>query len=175
LPFDIAAGHLGYAYALTGRLAEGVALMEEALADPAATGTTNHSLLLAYLGEAHLLAGSLDDALATTRRALDLAHRQKERGNEAWVLRLLGEIAVQGDPPDVESAQEYYRRALDRADDLGMRPLVAHCHLGLGKLYRRVGDRARAAEHLTLAVTMYREMDMRFWLEQAEAAIAEVG
>ena len=147
--------------------------LEEALADPAATGTTNHPLLLAYLGEAHLLAGRPDDALAVARRALDLAHRQKERGNEAWVLRLLGEIAAQADPPDLESAEAHYRQALARADELGMRPLVAHCHLGLGKLYRRTGDRAKAGEHLATATTMYREMDMGFWLEQAEAAGAE--
>ena len=51
-----------------------------------------------------------------------------------------------------------------------MRPLVAHCHLGLGKLYRRTGKRAKAQEHLTTATTMYREMDMGFWLEKAEAA-----
>ena len=51
-----------------------------------------------------------------------------------------------------------------------MRPLVAHCHLGLAKPYRRTGDRTKAEEHLTAATTMYREMDMRFWLEQAEAA-----
>ena len=49
-----------------------------------------------------------------------------------------------------------------------MRPLVAHCHLGLGKLYRRTGKREQAQEHLATATTMYREMDMRFWLEQAD-------
>ena len=121
-----------------------MALLEEALADPAATGIANHPLFLAYLGEAHLLAGRRDDALAVARRALDLAHRQKERGNEAWVLRLLGEIAAQADPPDLESADAHYRQALARADELGMRPLAAHCHLGLGTLYRRTGDAARA-------------------------------
>ena len=55
-----------------------------------------------------------------------------------------------------------------------MRPLVAHCHLGLGKLYRRTGKRQEAQEHLTTATTMYRELDMRFWLEKAEAAIREL-
>ena len=54
-----------------------------------------------------------------------------------------------------------------------MRPLLAHCHIGLGKLYGRTGDRARAQEHLTTAATMYREMEMRFWLGQAEAEIRE--
>ncbi|HSF02570.1 MAG TPA: hypothetical protein VLA62_06150, partial [Solirubrobacterales bacterium] len=124
---DVSAAHLGYAYALSGRLPEGVALLEEALSDPAVTGIANHPLLLAYLGEAHLLAGRRDDALAVARRALDLARRQKERGNEAWVLRLLGEIAAQADPPDPESAQAHYSQALARADELGMRPLAAHC------------------------------------------------
>ena len=53
--------------------------------------------------------------------------------------------------------------------DLGMRPLAARCHLGLGKLYRRTGKRQEAQEHLGTAITMYREMDMPFWLEPAEA------
>jgi hypothetical protein len=53
-----------------------------------------------------------------------------------------------------------------------MRPLVAHCHLGLGKLYRRTSQRQQAQEHLTTATTMYREMDMQFWLAQAEAETA---
>jgi tetratricopeptide (TPR) repeat protein len=167
--FDITAGHLGYAYALSGRLPEGVRLMEEALADPDSTGTAFHPLLLAYLAEAHLLAGRLDDATAVARRALDLAHRQKERGHEAWVLRLLGEIAAQADPPDVKSAEEHYRQALARADELGMRPLAAHCHLGLGRLYRRTGDLTKAREHLITATAMYREMDMGYWLQQAQA------
>jgi tetratricopeptide (TPR) repeat protein len=169
--FDITAAHLGYAYALSGRLQEGVTLMEEALEDPEATGTAYHPLLLAYLGEAHLLAGRRDDALAVAQRALDLAHRQEERGNEAWVLRLLGDIALHADPPHLQSAEGHYTQALARADELGMRPLAAHCHLGLGKLFHRTRDRAKATEHLMIAATMYREMDMGFWLEKAEVEL----
>jgi tetratricopeptide (TPR) repeat protein len=172
---DVSAAHLGYAYALSGRLPEGVALLEEALADPAVTGSANHPLFLTYLGEAHLLAGRPDDATAVARRGLDLAHRQKERGNEAWGLRLLGEIAAQADPPDVESAEEHYRQALARADELGMRPLVAHCHLGLGELYRRTDKHELAQEHLATATTMYREMGMTYWLEKAEAEMTKPG
>jgi tetratricopeptide (TPR) repeat protein len=146
-----------------------VALLEEALADPAVTGVANHPLFLAYLGEAHLLAGRRDDALAVARRALDLAHRRKERGSEAWVLRLLGEIGAQSTPLDPESAKSHYDQALARADELGMRPLAAHCRLGLGRLSRRAGDGAGAREHLTTAAIMYREMGMGSWLEKAEA------
>jgi len=66
------------------------------------------------------------------------------------------------------TARESFEQAMALAEELGMRPLVAHCHLGLGKLYRRTGKREQAQEHLTTATTMYREMDMRFWLEKAE-------
>jgi class 3 adenylate cyclase/tetratricopeptide (TPR) repeat protein len=169
--FDVTAGHLGYVYALSDRLPEGVVLLEEALADPEATGTVHHPLLLAYLGEALLLAGRRDDAVAVAGRALDLALRQKERGHEAWALRLLGDIAAHADPPDPESAAGHYQQALARANELGMRPLAAHCHFGLGELYRRTGDHAKAQEHLATAVTLYREMDMGFWLEKAEAEL----
>ena len=103
-----------------------------------------------------------------------MARAQRQRGSEAWAWRLLGEIAAEADRPGVREAETAYREALTRASSLGMRPLVAHCHLGLGKLYRRIGDRVRAEEHLTLAATMYHEMDMRFWLEKAEREIGEL-
>ena len=74
-------------------------------------------------------------------------------------------------PPGVQNAEESYCQARALATELGMRPLVAHCHLGLGKLYRRTGQREQAHEHLTTATAMYREMEMGFWLEQAEAEI----
>jgi tetratricopeptide (TPR) repeat protein len=106
-------------------------------------------------------------------RALERAQSQEERGNEARAKWVLGEIAARRDPP--EQADGHYRDALALAEELGMRPLVAHCHLGLGKLYRRTGKREQAREHLTTATTLYREMDMQFWLEQAEAEIRTQG
>jgi tetratricopeptide (TPR) repeat protein len=172
--FDVTAAHLGYAYALSGRLAEGMILMEEALANPEAAGTTFHPLLLAYLGESHLLAGRRDEAVAVAGRALDLAHRQKEWGNEAWVLRLLGDIAARADPPDSEAAAGYYARALARASELEMRPLIAHCHLGLAALHQGGGDHAKGQEHLRTAATLYRGMDMGSWLAKAETKLGSV-
>jgi hypothetical protein len=85
-------------------------------------------------------------------------------------LRLLGDVAARRDPP--EHAEGRYREALALADERGMRPLVAHCHLGLGTLYRRTGDGAKAQEHLTTAATMYREMGMTYWMEKAQAELA---
>ena len=83
----------------------------------------------------------------------------------------MGEIAARGDPVEAETAESWYRQALALASELEMRPLVAHCHLGLGQLYRRIGDRAKRDEALQTAITMYREMDMGFWRDQAEAAL----
>jgi len=71
------------------------------------------------------------------------------------------------------TAEDSYRRATALATELGMSPLVAHCHLGLAKLYRRTSQREQAREHLATATMMYREMDMRFWLEKAEAGMRE--
>jgi tetratricopeptide (TPR) repeat protein len=126
-----------------------------------------------WLSEAYLLEDRFENALRYGHEALALARRQQERGHEAWSVHLLAEIASRPHPRDVERAKSYYRDALTLAEELGMRPLVARCHLGLGRLYRRTGKRAQGQEHLATATTMYREMDMRFWLEQAEAEMRE--
>jgi predicted protein tyrosine phosphatase len=104
------------------------------------------------------------DRLATEEKRL----LQAAAVIEAYALRLLGEIASQGDPLDAETAEAHYRQALAFATELGMRPLAAHCHLGLGTLYRRIGKREPAQEHLSTAATMHREMGMRFWLAKSE-------
>jgi tetratricopeptide (TPR) repeat protein len=124
------------------------------------------------LGEAHLRAGSLEEAHALAERTLALAREHQERGNEAYALRLLGNIAAQRDPLHIEEAETHYRQALTLAEDLGMRPLIAHCHHGLGTLYAKIGRREQARAELSAAIDLYRAMDMTFWLPQAEAALA---
>jgi class 3 adenylate cyclase/tetratricopeptide (TPR) repeat protein len=163
----ITAGFLGSVYAVSGRVADGLSLMGEGLKAPAHW----QALMIAHLGEACLLADRLDDALASAERALTLARERGQRGYEAWVLHLLGEIVSHRGPQDVEPAEGHYRQATGLAEELGMRPLIARCHLGLGKLARRMGQRDRAQEHLTTATTLLREMGMHFWLEQAEAEL----
>jgi tetratricopeptide (TPR) repeat protein len=127
------------------------------------------ALWSAWLGEAHLLAGQLDEATAVGRRALDLAVQRRERVQEAYAHRLFGEIASHDAPRGVAEAERHYRIAESLAEDMGMRPLVAHCHLGLGKLYHRLGKKQEAREYLATAEAMCREMEMGFWPEQAVA------
>ncbi len=99
----------------------------------------------------------------------------KERGHEAHALRLLGEIAARRQPLEIEPAEAHYRQALALAEELGMRPLQAHCHRGLGTLYLKTGQQEQAQAELSTAIALYRAMDMTFWLPQAEAALAQVG
>ena len=75
---------------------------------------------------------------------------------------------------DVDQAAAHYRQALALAEELAMRPLQAHCHLGLGTLYARTGQRQQAQAALSAAIDLYRAMEMTFWLLQAEAALAQV-
>ena len=82
---------------------------------------------------------------------------------------LLADIASHPDGFDPERSETWYRKAMAVAEAQEQRPVLAHCHFGLGTLYRRTGKRELAQEHLTAATTMYREMDMRFYLEQAVA------
>jgi len=166
------AARLSLSYVLSGRIDEALPLLEQATRQAAAAKLLTYPVAAHWIGlvaEAYLLAGRAEEGLA--ERALDLARVRKERGNQAWSLRLLGEIASRRDPSDVAQVEAYYRQALALGEELEMRPLVAHCHLGLGRLYRRTGKREQAQEYLTTAVTMFREMDMRFWLDQAEAEL----
>ena len=122
-----------------------------------------------------MLAGRLEEAQALAERALTLARAHQERGRQAHALRLLGEIVARHELPESESAEAYYRQALTLADEIGMRPLQAHCHLGLGTLYAKVGRQEQARFELTAAIELYQSMEMTFWLPQAEAALAQIG
>jgi tetratricopeptide (TPR) repeat protein len=134
----------------------------------------SHTVSVVHLSEAYLRAGRMDEATEVARQAIHLARDYKERGNEAYALRLLGDIAAHRQPPEVDPAETHYRQALALAEELGMRPLQAHCHLGLGTLYTQAGQREQACAALTAAIDLYRAMDMTFWLSQAEAALAQV-
>ena len=169
------ASFLGAAYALAGRTAEALPLLEQAVEQTVASRMMNdYALWMGWLSEAYLLAGRLDEAHARAQHALDFSQAHKERGYEAYALRLLGAVAAQRQPPQDTQAEAYYRQALALAEELGMRPLQAHCHHGLGTLYARMGRLESARPTLSAALDLYRAMEMTFWLPQAEAALAAV-
>jgi tetratricopeptide (TPR) repeat protein len=158
---------LAYSYALAGRLSEAMELARHGFAR---RGTVELARIH-RLGETYLMAHDLDGARVLAQRALEGCIRGGQRGAQAWALRLLGDIAAAEASPDDETAETRYREALALAHELGMRPLVAYCHSGLGKLYRRTGKQ-QADEHFATATAMYREMGMTYWLEKAATEAA---
>jgi tetratricopeptide (TPR) repeat protein len=173
--FPLAAAALGAAYTLVGRIADAVPLLTEALEQAMTIGRRVYQAYCRLaLGEAQVQAGCLEEAHVCAEQTLTLARPHQERGNEAYALRLFGDIATRREPPEVEPAATSYRQALALAEELGMRPLVAHCHRGLGTLYAKTGRDDPARAELSAAITLYHAMDMTFWLPQAEAALAQV-
>jgi class 3 adenylate cyclase/tetratricopeptide (TPR) repeat protein len=173
--FASIASALGYAYALSGRTTDAIPLLERAEERAASMRRMDYySLWTAWLGEAYLLDKCLDKAQQFADRALELSRQYKERGHQAYVLRLLGEIAAQREPLDIEQAEAFYRQALSLAEELGMRPLVAHCYLGLGVLSRRRGRLAQARSELSSSIELFGAMDMTRWLTEAEVILAQM-
>jgi tetratricopeptide (TPR) repeat protein len=161
---------LGEAGEATSRLQEGEALLERYVAG----GHVSNLPLVCYpLGRACLLLGRLDEAQRLGERAL--ASSQRHPGFAAHALHLLGDIATHPDHFDAELGEAQYRQALALAEPRGMRPVVTHCHLGLGMLYARIDRREQARSELSAAIALYRAMEMIFWLPQAEVALAQVG
>jgi class 3 adenylate cyclase/tetratricopeptide (TPR) repeat protein len=173
--FPWTAASLGAAYTLAGHIADAVVLLTQALEQAMAMETVEYKELCRLpLGEAHMLVDHLEEAHTLAERALARACEHQERGNQAYALHLLGEIAARRGPPENAQAEAHYRQAITLAEELGMRPLQAHCHRSLGMLYRQTGQVEHARVELSTAIEMYKSMDMTFWLPQAEAALAQV-
>jgi len=162
------AGDLAMVNALTGRTAEALDLAERGVRQAQSMQRLGRlSLIITHLGEARLLAGQPAAAAADARRALQLAHTHRERGNAVYAERLLGLAARAASPADPEPARSHLTRALDLAGELGMRPLAARCHLGLARVARDIGDAAGAEKHLAAAREGFEAMGMTYWRERA--------
>jgi class 3 adenylate cyclase len=166
--FAYGASYLGYALALVGHHQDALSLLEQTVEPGISTKfIARHSLRVAFLGHAYLLAGRVDEARKTVDCALELARAHKERGNEAYTLRLLGEVAAAHE--EFASAESYYRSAILLAEELGTRPVTAHSHWGLARLTSRLHNQTAAEEHIRTARVLFREMDMIGWLYQMES------
>ena len=161
------AGDLGVIYTRSGRVDAGIELVERAVAQAERMGRVGRlSLIVTHLGEAYFFAGRHRDATVQAERALRLAVDDGERGNEVYAERLVGLVAAEEDPPRVEVARHHLRAALALAETLEMRPLVARCHLALGRLARRLGEADTARRHLDTAVPTFEALQMRYWLDR---------
>lgn len=172
---SLVASRLGSAYANSGRVAEAMPFLEQGVETYASAGRLAFlSLSIVWLSEGYLLSGRLEEARQHAERAVELSRKHKERGHEAWALKLLGDIALHRDPPDIEQAEAHYGQAFALSDELGMRPLQAHCYVGLGNIYVAMGSTEQARAELSSAIDLFRSMDMTSWLARAEAVLGNI-
>jgi len=169
LYFRIIRDYLAFAYALASRTAEALSLL-----DQTSPGESGIAIPMPNRSEAYLLSGCIKEAHQNVLINLERCQTHQARGAQAWDLRILGEIAMHRDPPEIETGETHYQQALTLASELGMRPLQAHCHCGLGTLYSQTGHLDQARAELSAAIEMYRDMEMTFWLPETEAALAAV-
>ena len=172
----LAANWLGWTYTLCGRGTEGQPLLEEAASRLAAMRFQVHiPINTLLLGEAAVLGGRLQRAMAYAQQTLELSQAHGQRPTQAGALRLIGDVHASTDLAAAPLAEAAYRESLAMAENLEARPLAARCHLGLGQLNRRAHRHDQARQHLTIAATMLREMDIAFWLEKAENELVGLG
>ncbi len=176
LLLPLVATFLGEAYALAGRFADALPLLEQLLEqeriDPPPATAGWSSLRLSY---AYLLADRLDEAAQLAQWGLDLCQRRQERGHEAYAWWLMGELAAKREPTRTTTIDAHYQRALALARPLAMQPLLARCLLGLGSHYAQHGQRTQAATTLLEAQTLFAKLDMPWWHAKSVTALRQFG
>jgi tetratricopeptide (TPR) repeat protein len=154
------AASLGLARVLAGEVDEGIDQVERTVADIERRWSVFRVHALLALARANLVVDRADDAFVIAERALALARRQRQAGDEAWAVSLLGEISLRGERADPESAARSYDLALTKARALGMRPLEAHCGLGLALVDHAMGDERQASIGIQHAIEAYQKLGM---------------
>ena len=161
--YSFTAGSLGYAYLLANEPKRALTILEEG----ARADNLQASIFIVHpvtvLADAYRFVGETALATETISRALKIAKEREERGFEAWAMLVMA--AIQADAGRLEEAIQWYGRALQQASDLLMRPLIAHCHKGLGDTYLRLGNEKEAQIKNKAALEIYRTLGMTYWLQ----------
>jgi tetratricopeptide (TPR) repeat protein len=166
---------LGRALTMAGDLDAALPLLKQAAGDAQAIKLLfGHPLILVWTAAAHLEVGQIAEAHAYASAALQFARRNGGRADEAWALHALAEIAARQMPSEIEQAIEHSTRALALAQELGMAPLQARCHLSLGARRHAAGQSIEARGELSRAVEMLTRMEMWCWLGPAQRLLAAV-
>jgi tetratricopeptide (TPR) repeat protein len=164
------AGYLGRAYTLTDQVTKAIEILNQAV--EAAAGMelmVDQAMRLVHLGEAYLHIDQVKQATSFVHLALQNSRDYHQRGAGAWAQWLLGEIHTRDD--DLGAAEGHYRKAMALASELGMEPLLAHCHFGLGKGYSRGNKNEQSREHLLAAAGVYRTLEMSSWVREIEMTL----
>ena len=175
LTFPWVATCLGAAYVGVGRRDEGIHLLQQAVTESASLhGRVSYDWFLSELASAYLRMGRIAEARPLAREALELARDRGDRRFHALALYVSGEIEANSEPPDVSSAETFFREAIALMETLEMRPRLANCRLALGRLYAKVGRIDCARAELSLANDLFRSMSMDRWAARAGTALASL-
>ncbi|HXV07371.1 MAG TPA: hypothetical protein VD791_05040, partial [Burkholderiales bacterium] len=167
-----AACGLGPVYNLMQRPRDAIPLLERAWGLAEAGGFVYFGVVcLMHVADAYSLTGQDARAWDCAEHALKIADDADFPARKAWALYVRGRILARASDSDAAAAREAYQAALGGAGQLGLQPLVAHCHLGLGQIEARARERGKAREHLTTALSLYRAMQMQYWPGQVESAL----
>jgi class 3 adenylate cyclase/tetratricopeptide (TPR) repeat protein len=173
--FSLIAASLGHTHCLLGNPDAALSILKEAVephkSNISAVPTTYP---LTALAEVYYLKGQTEKAIHNLEIAFDSVKQKGERGFGAWALYNLAKIQSQGDSELVQQATQSFRQAKEQAAELGMRPLIAHCHNGLGHVYIKKGKASEARSELETAMDLYRSMAMDFWLPQVQSTFKEI-
>ena len=170
VPFT--ASRLGSAYAHAGRIADALPYLEQGVEDSLNSGRMAFSALcMASLAEGYLFSGRANEAENCAARAVELAKQYKERGHEAWALKIRGDISMQEQKREPVTAEAHYRQALTLGNELKMRPLVGHCRVGIGAVYAAQGVTEKAQEEFAAAYELFRGMEMTHWQSRVEVLL----
>ena len=156
------AGALGLAYLLKNERAQALSVLLEGTKPEYLERGIFAVHPLTVLADAYRVTGEINLAMETISRALKLASESEERGFESWAM--LGMSRINADADRIEDARQWYQRALKQASDLSMRPLIAHCHQGLGDLHQRLGEKKGAQTEIKKACDMYRSLGMTYFM-----------
>jgi predicted ATPase/class 3 adenylate cyclase len=174
--YPLIAASLGSAYAFVGHTDQALGFLQSAIEHPAWTSRMGgQALRMAWVSEAYFVAGRDNESEKYAKQALELSRESRDMGSQAWLLRLLGDILSRRRPLDLKQAEASYAEALRLALDRRMRPLQAHCHLGLATIYAQAKNTPQAGSELRVAVQLYQTMCMTFWRSKAETALAHAG
>ena len=167
--FPAGASALGAAMVIADRATEAIPLLERAVSAAEAAGRAEgQSIRVAGLADAYSRVGRSPEAIQLALRALALAREHGERGREARILRVLGDIHMRDSGERLDECEGYYRQGLTLAEALEMRPLAAHCHFGLARVLSRMGRGLQVEAHHSAAMSLYRDLGMPFWSQLLE-------
>ncbi|KPK24898.1 MAG: hypothetical protein AMK69_15510 [Nitrospira bacterium SG8_3] len=173
--FSFTAASFGHAQSLLGHPDHAVPILQEAVRPQEASfSPVSSGYPLTALAEVYRLKGDTKEAIRNAEEALSIFSQREERGFAAWALYYMAKIKSEDKSEQIQHAIQTYRQAMEQARGLGMRPLVAHNHLGLGQVYIKKGEPRKARSELMAAIDLYRSMGMSFWLPEAESALAKI-